>query len=321
MAIENRTTTITGVFAEDAATTIPTTPISGESYRNTALTEADANDGWKYKNIVDSANFNQVLYEATKIAKLLETCGILPWSSLTDYESGAYCLGTDGKIYKAKQATGPSTTAMNPLSDTTAVYWDNYFDNNFVTIATTQSIESQKIFKVDMNGVVDVVNGTTPATQKKFHYGILDKNGAWLGGWEHYYNTDGTTGKQLAVRKQDGSDNYAILSIGYDPQGAEFFRATQGVLSSMVYYGTPNYGAATQIASGYQATANGLLKVRHLEWKNAQVYINNGLVYNHTWAGGDYGSQYQETFMPVTKSSTVTFANVEAVFFIPYFGG
>ena len=125
MTIQIRDVTITGIFAENATTTIPQTPVAGQSYRNTALEESDIEYGWPYKEIVDSANFNQYLYEVSRINKLIETYGFLPWSPNTDYETGSCCLGTDGKIYQAKQNTGPtSSNAYNPVSDTDHTYWD-----------------------------------------------------------------------------------------------------------------------------------------------------------------------------------------------------
>lgn len=123
MAIQNRTTTITGIFAKDATTTIPTPPVSGVSYRDTSMTEAQINEGWAFKTIVDSSQFNQAMYEYSTITKLQEKYGFLPWSNLTDYEEGSVCLGTNGVLYQAKQATGPSTTAYNPVNDTTSTYW------------------------------------------------------------------------------------------------------------------------------------------------------------------------------------------------------
>ena len=124
MTIPQRTVSITGVFAEDAATTIPETPIAGTSYRDTAMTEAEVKDGWSYKTIVDSAKFNQAMYQYSTISKLIETYGFLPWSNLTDYETGSICLGSDGVLYQASQTSGPSSTAYDPVNDNNHTYWN-----------------------------------------------------------------------------------------------------------------------------------------------------------------------------------------------------
>lgn len=123
MAIQNRTVTIKDVFAKNANTTIPEPPVVGISYRNENLTAAEVGEGWPFKEIVDSAKFNEAMYEYTTICKQLETYGFLPWCASTDYEIGSLCLGTDGILYQAKQPTGPSTTAYNPVNDTNHEYW------------------------------------------------------------------------------------------------------------------------------------------------------------------------------------------------------
>jgi len=117
MTIPNRTVAITGVFAEDALTTIPATPVPGTSYRDTAMTTTAVREGWAYKTIVDSAQFNQALFEYSSVTAQVEKYGFLPWSSLTDYVQGSVCLGSDGVIYQAKQATGPSSTAYDPTTN------------------------------------------------------------------------------------------------------------------------------------------------------------------------------------------------------------
>ena len=125
MAIPERTVTITGVFAESASTSIPTPPASGVSYRDTGMTKEELNTGWPYKKIVDSSQFNQAMYQYSTIAQAQEKYGFTPWSNLTDYVEGSFCLGTDGVLYQATQATGPSTTAYNPVNDTTHTYWED----------------------------------------------------------------------------------------------------------------------------------------------------------------------------------------------------
>ncbi len=60
-----------GVFASDAEPTIPSTPIVGESYRNTGLSAAIA-DGWPFKAIVDSADFNEFMHRLTTFTGLID---------------------------------------------------------------------------------------------------------------------------------------------------------------------------------------------------------------------------------------------------------
>ena len=146
MTIPNRTVAITGVFAKEASTTIPSSPVSGVSYRDTSMTKAEVEEGWPYKSVVDSAAFNQALFEYASVTAMVEKYGFLPWSNLTDYEAGALCLGSDGTIYQAVQATGPSTTAYDPVNDTAGTYWKDFVGNTYVTLATQQTISGMKKF-------------------------------------------------------------------------------------------------------------------------------------------------------------------------------
>ena len=139
MTIPERTVTIAGVFAEDATTTIPTPPVPGTAYRDTALTPAEAKEGWPFKEIVDSSKFNQALYEYSTISQMIEKYGFLPWSANTDYVEGSYALGTDGTIYRAVQDTGPSTTAYNPVNDTSNTYWETWLDSMDLMVGDIKS--------------------------------------------------------------------------------------------------------------------------------------------------------------------------------------
>lgn len=127
MTIPNRTVSIKSVFASTANTTIPTPPAPGVSYRNTGTTAAEIGEGWPFKEVVDSAKFNQAMYEYTTICQQLEKYGFLPWSTNTDYPAQGCALGSDGKIYQAKQATGPSSTSIDPTTDTSHTYWDLFY--------------------------------------------------------------------------------------------------------------------------------------------------------------------------------------------------
>lgn len=119
----NRTVTLTGIFAQNASTVIPANPVAGSPYRNASMTPTEIQNGWPFKTIVDSSNFNQTMYELSSLAKQFEQYGFLPWSNLTDYPIGGFALGSNGSLYQALQATGPSTTAMDPTTDTNHTYW------------------------------------------------------------------------------------------------------------------------------------------------------------------------------------------------------
>lgn len=103
MAIQNRTTTLPGIWAENAQTTIPIPPVAGETYRDTTLNSTTIDKAWPFKTIVDSSDFNQHAFLQDTLIKEAEQYGIMRWNNTTSYKEGGFCLGQDGKLYQAKR--------------------------------------------------------------------------------------------------------------------------------------------------------------------------------------------------------------------------
>lgn len=101
MAIQNRTTTLPGIWASNAQTTIPTPPVAGVTYRDTTLNSTAIDKAWPFKTIVDSSDFNQHAFLQDTLIKEAEQYGIMRWNNTTTYKEGGFCLGQDGRIYQA----------------------------------------------------------------------------------------------------------------------------------------------------------------------------------------------------------------------------
>lgn len=63
-------------------------------------------------------DFNGVLNVLSQFCLFAQAGGQYAWSNTLDYSVGSIVLGTDGSIYRAAQVSGPSTTAVNPVGDT-----------------------------------------------------------------------------------------------------------------------------------------------------------------------------------------------------------
>lgn len=112
------------VFGSSAQTTIPSAPTSGTPYRNTSLTTTTAAQGWPFLNVVDSADFNQMMFRTTSVLNDVQKTGILYWSALTDYVTGSICRDDlDGKLYQALQASGPNSGGTHQPSTDSGTYW------------------------------------------------------------------------------------------------------------------------------------------------------------------------------------------------------
>lgn len=103
MAIQNRTTTLPGIWASNAQTAIPTPPVAGVTYRDTTLNSTAIDKAWPFKTIVDSSDFNQHAFLQDTLIKEAEQYGIMRWNNTTTYKEGGLCLGQDGKLYQAKR--------------------------------------------------------------------------------------------------------------------------------------------------------------------------------------------------------------------------
>lgn len=110
-----------GIFAEDATTTIPVTPIQGVAYRDSATGADDTPNGWRYGTRVESQDWNQVMFLLTSMIAAMDSHGLLGWSDEVDYSMPALAYGSDGKFYEALQPSGPLTSPQDPVSS--PAYW------------------------------------------------------------------------------------------------------------------------------------------------------------------------------------------------------
>lgn len=103
MAIQNRDTTLPEIWAKNAQTNIPIPPVAGITYRNQALNSTAIDKAWPFKEIVNSADFNQHAFLQDMLIKEAEQYGIMRWNNATTYKEGGFCLGKNKKLYQAKR--------------------------------------------------------------------------------------------------------------------------------------------------------------------------------------------------------------------------
>lgn len=109
------------VFASDASTVVPPTPVAGVTYRDPIGGPASAADGWPYAERVNSADFNQIMFQLTSVSSIVDKKGVLGWSNLVDYTEPAVTFGSDGVLYAWISASGPDNGgAKDPVASTGA---------------------------------------------------------------------------------------------------------------------------------------------------------------------------------------------------------
>ena len=110
-----------GIWGENAETTIPLPPAPGTAYRNPIVNLNEWQGGHGFERIADSSKWNQLFYLLTGMVRAIEQTGIPVWSTMTNYSIGSITMGTDGNLYQAIAASGPSTVGAQPPPNTG--YW------------------------------------------------------------------------------------------------------------------------------------------------------------------------------------------------------
>jgi len=149
-----------------------------------------------------------------------------------------------------------------------------------MAVAGNATFNETPTFKQTTFNVLNVNYGTNPSSDQIQAYAFVDKNNNWVGEFGHLYGANGYSYKIIAVRRQDLSDNYARLEIGYTPNQEEFVNASSGVKWGIARWSVPNYETASEtglgfISSGhtYTAVMDGTLHLR-AEGANAAAQIN-----------------------------------------------
>lgn len=312
MTIPNRTVSIKSVFASTANTTIPTPPATGVSYRNTGTTAAEIGEGWAFKEVVDSAKFNQAMYEYTTICQQLEKYGFLPWSANTDYPAQGCALGSDGKVYQAKQATGPATTAVDPTTDTNHTYWDLFY---YADVTADRALISNASGKMAASAVtateLGYLSGVTGAIQTQINNKAADNAVVHTSGNENIAGTKtfssviigSITGNAATVTDGVYTNNAQTISGNKSFTGTNtfvtqansdnstkaattaFVKTAIGVLLSSLYpvgslYITTNNSATCPLASLISGSSWSLVAADKALWtsnRNGNTTINAGL--------------------------------------------
>lgn len=139
--------------------------------------------------------------------------------------AGEVTVDTDVNGLRVHDGSTVGGHAIYTKSQTDTLLSAKANDNAVVHLAGSETITGAKQFKGDSSVMVGVANTnddftTTPSSDVPATIGVTDKNGKWVGGWEHYHLADGAYIKQMSVRQQNGS-NYATLGVRINSQGAK----------------------------------------------------------------------------------------------------
>lgn len=162
----NRILSLLGrIWAKDAIDA-PQNPVTGTTYRKSTISQAEVEAGWAYDSVVKSSIFNEIFRMVTQLVSLNECCGILPWSSLTEYTLHGLALGSNGEVYRSLEEgnveSDPTTTPAKWVKAFTPVYAVDTGDANLYEIAPVPDILAHTVMAPI--GVKFVHANTGPST-------------------------------------------------------------------------------------------------------------------------------------------------------------
>jgi hypothetical protein len=187
------------------------------------------------------------MYEYTTICQQVEKYGFLPWSANTDYPAQGCALGSDGKIYQAKQATGPSSTSIDPTTDTNHTYWDLFY---YADVTADRALVSNASGKMAASAVtateLGYLSGVTSPIQTQLNNKANNNAVVHLAGAETITGNKTFSGNvKLTAQSRSPQSGLFISSDKTDHaisvQNTEVTKGTvpsEGVILGVDFYGT-----------------------------------------------------------------------------------
>ena len=210
--MSDRSEIIGGIWAEGASNA-PSSPVEGETYAKSNMSEEDINNGYGYKSTPDSAKFNEILRRITTLLTLLESNGVLPWCPDTTYEQGGLCIGYNGFTYRSLLGSNRNN---NPVT-TGSPWWDM-----ITLLQASESLEG----KARLATLSEVLTGTgtntivTPVNLDQKIDPITDELLTHINLTTAHGSTSKATPSRIAQRDANGCSSFAP---GTDPSHAVVF--------------------------------------------------------------------------------------------------
>ncbi|WAT31825.1 phage tail protein [Pseudomonas sp. GXZC] len=268
-----------GVFAADAQTSVPANPVPGVSYRDAANGTKNIELGWPFQRLVNSAEFNEVMYRVTALLDVLGRTAGLAWSDAIDYhgpgpgQAPCFVASTDGHLYVALQASGPTQGgARDPHGGSHAAYWRQFSGlavgpdvGDIKVVATPEpphgwlKCNGAVVSRTQYAKLFEVIGTRFGAGNGSTTFGLPDLRGEFVRGWDDGRGVD--TGRALGSAQggQNASHSHGVtVSAVGDHQHA-------------VTGSTDTVGSHVHSVSGSTNTTG-----EHYHYSSASGWVNNG---------------------------------------------
>lgn len=221
--MSDRSEIIGGIWAEGAANA-PSSPVEGETYAKSNMSESDIINAYGFKSTPDVAKFNEILRRITTLLTLLESNGVLPWCPDTTYEQGGLCIGYNGFTYRSLLG---SNINNNPVT-TGSPWWDM-----ITLLQASESLAgkarlatlSEVLTGTGTNTIVTPVNLDQKIDQEisaiNESWQTMTLSNSWVADYARYRKINNGTSVQIQIQGLDGasatSSVFFTFPSGYRP--------------------------------------------------------------------------------------------------------
>ena len=221
--MSDRSEIIGGIWAEGASNA-PSSPVEGETYAKSNMSESDIINAYGFKSTPDVAKFNEILRRITTLLTLLESNGVLPWCPDTTYEQGGLCIGYNGFTYRSLLG---SNINNNPVT-TGSPWWDM-----ITLLQASESLAgkarlatlSEVLTGTGTNTIVTPVNLDQKIDQEisaiNESWQTMTLSNSWVADYARYRKTNNGTSVQIQIQGLDGasatSSVFFTFPSGYRP--------------------------------------------------------------------------------------------------------
>ena len=219
----DRSEIIGGIWAEGASNA-PSSPVEGETYAKSNMSESDIINAYGFKSTPDVAKFNEILRRITTLLTLLESNGVLPWCPDTTYEQGGLCIGYNGFTYRSLRG---SNINNNPVT-TGSPWWDM-----ITLLQASESLAgkarlatlSEVLTGTGTNTIVTPVNLDQKIDQEisaiNESWQTMTLSNSWVADYARYRKINNGTSVQIQIQGLDGasatSSVFFTFPSGYRP--------------------------------------------------------------------------------------------------------
>ena len=192
-----------GIFAADAQTTVPTNPVPGVSYRDSVNGLATIGLGWPFQRLVNSAEFNEVMFRITSLLDVISQTSVLAWNEQVDYQGAgaaqtpSVVASTDGHLYVALQESGPNSGGPRDPASGNTEYWSQFSGlaagsdvGDVKTVATEQppfgwlKCNGEVVSRTQYPALFEVIGTRFGAGNGSTTFGLPDLRGEFVRGWD-----------------------------------------------------------------------------------------------------------------------------------------